>query len=179
MNIFLLDENEFHFAENDLPILIHGAEHAGSSLFTVSLLANLYNQGSAILFFTGYPMAKDEFIKQVGKPQEDRVIFVKGTEPNEFLHNVNELPDINERVILVKNIDLFDQSIFDAVSEKTKLVISGDIEKVPYKEHLLSKKFNSKILFSPASFEQIPELQKWNGYLISENNRGEISLEIQ
>jgi len=178
MNRFLLEGNEFHFAENDLPILIHGAEHAGSSLFTISLLADLYTQGSKILFFTGYHMAKDEFIKQVGEPQDDRIIFVKGTEPFEFIRYVKELEDINERVILIKNIDLFDQSIFDAIFEKDKLVISGDIEKVPYKERLLAKEFNTKILFSPASFEQIPELQRWNGYLIAENNRGEVSLQI-
>lgn len=168
-----------HFTENDLPILIHGADHAGSSLFTISLITDLYSQGSKILFFTGYHVAKDEFIKQVGEPQDDRVIFVKGTEPLEFLRNVKELEDINERVILIKNIDLFDQSILDAVIDKNKLVISGDIEKVHYIEHLLAKKFKTKILFSPASFEKIPELQQWNGYLIGDDKRGEVSLEIQ
>ncbi|MDO8269097.1 MAG: hypothetical protein Q7T54_00295, partial [Candidatus Levybacteria bacterium] len=114
-----------------------------------------------------------------GEPQVDKVIFVKGTEPSEFIRNVKELEDINERVILIKNIDLFDQSIFDAVFEKNKVVISGDIEKVSYKEHLLTRNFKTKILFSPASFEQIPELQEWNGYLITENKKGEVSLEIQ
>jgi len=64
------------------------------------------------------------------------------------------------------------------VFEKNKLVVSGDIEKVPYKERLLSKKFNTKILFSPASFEQIPEIQQWSGYLIGEEKRGEVSLLI-
>mgnify|MGYP001231045806 CR=1 FL=1 len=178
MNKFLLGGNELHFTENDLPILIHGIEHVGSSQFTISLLADLYTQGSKILFFTGYQMAKDEFIKQVGEPQDNRVIFVKGTEPSEFIQNVKELEDISERVILIINVELFDQSIFDAVFEKNKLVVSGDIEKVPYKERLLSKKFNTKILFSPASFEQIPEIQQWSGYLIGEEKRGEVSLLI-
>ncbi|MDO8269661.1 MAG: hypothetical protein Q7T54_03260, partial [Candidatus Levybacteria bacterium] len=66
MNTILLNGNVYHFSESSLPILIHGEDHAGSSLFTISLLADLYIQGSKILFFTGYHFAKDEFIKQVG-----------------------------------------------------------------------------------------------------------------
>lgn len=64
----LLDNNEINFSETDLPILIHGKEHsgAGASLFTVSLMANLYIQGSKMLFLSGYHMARDELLAQVG-----------------------------------------------------------------------------------------------------------------
>ena len=178
MNTILLNGNEYHFSEDSLPILIHGKEHVGASQFTVSLLADLYRQGSKILFFTGYPMAKDEFIKQVGESIDNKVIFVNGTESASFLEKVNELEDIDERVILIKNIDLFEQEIFDAVSNKNKVIISGDIEKVPYKTHLLEKEYTTKIFFSPASYAQVPNLQLWEGYLHGQNNEGRLTLEL-
>lgn len=178
MNTILLNRNVYHFSEDSCPILIHGEDHAGSSLFTVSLLADLYQQGSKILFLSGYPMARDEFVKQVGEYQNDNVIFIKGTEHFDFLKSVKELGDIDDRVILIKNIDLFTQEIFDSVSSKNKVIISGNIDKVPYKDHILQKVYKTKIFFSPASFEQVPDLQKWDGYLIGQNKKGTVSLQL-
>lgn len=179
MNKILFNGNEYHFSEDSLPILIHGEEHAGSSLFTVTLLAGFYKQRLKILFLSGYPMAKDEFIKQVGEAKNNDVIFVRGTEPLNFLKYVRELDDIEERVVLIKNIELFDQEIFDSVTNKNKVVISGNIDRVSYKNHLLEKYYKTKIFFSPASFEQIPDLQKWNGYLEGQNEEGRVSLQIE
>ena len=179
MNTILLNGHEFHFSKGNLPILIHGEDHAGASLFTVSLVADLYAQGSKILFLSGYPMAKDEFIKQVGEIKDDQVIFLGGNESLNFLKKVQDLEDIGERVILIKNIDLFEQEVFESVINKDKVIISGDIEKVAYRNRLFEKNFRTKIFFSPASFAQIPDLQKWEGYLNGQKEEGKLTLQIQ
>ena len=72
----LLDNQEFHFTKSHLPTLIHGEEHVGASLFTLTMLADLYTQGSKVIALTAYPMAIEEFDKQTGS-DENMQFFTK------------------------------------------------------------------------------------------------------
>lgn len=176
-----LNGQEIHFADGDLPILIHGKEHIGASLFTVSLLANLYSQGSGILFLSGYHMAKDEFLKQVEGDQE-RVIFIQKEDQKLFLKLIQTLPDINERIILIKNIELFPQDIFNAIKDKNKIIIAGDIDKCSFKKEIIAKKYQIKIIFSQPETDLgifLPKLKRYEGHFLSNDKKGTVFVQIK
>lgn len=170
-----LDHKEFHFTQSELPILIHGKEHTGTSLFTVSVLTDLYSRGSKIIALTGFAMAQVEFERQI-ESNENAQFFTKEKE-DVFMTNVQTNSDMNDRVILIKNIELFNEEIFDAVKDFSNVIISGDLNKCSFKEKILQKSFNTKILFSPLD-EALPELQKYEGYVITSNISGVVSLEV-
>ncbi len=170
-----LDHKEFHFTQSALPILIHGKEHTGSSLFTISALTDLYSQGLKIIVLTGYPMARDEFEEQTGA-EENAQFFTKENEEL-FITNIQTNSDVNDRVILIKNIELFSEEIFDTVKDFSDVIISGDLNKCSFKEKILQKSFNTSIYFSPLD-EALPELQEYEGYFVSQNNIGRVSLEV-
>jgi len=50
MNI-LLNKEKITFREENLPILIHGEEGSGASLYTISLAVNFISLGSRIIFY--------------------------------------------------------------------------------------------------------------------------------
>ena len=150
----LLNNSPWNFTVDDLPCLVHGKDKVGSSLFTVSLVADLYSQGSKFLFLSGYHMARDEFISQTREPEntiliEDqssiqsaeskRTIFIPRERMELFIKAIERLTDIQDRIVLIKNFDLFDESIFKAVEKNNKLILSGDLDKCLYKEKVISK----------------------------------------
>lgn len=171
----LLDGKEFHFTRPDLPILIHGEEHVGASLFTVSVLADLYAQGSKIIALTGYPMARDAFVEQTGS--EENMQFFTKEKTEEFLNFISKMPDIDDAIVLVKNIEFFSEEVFNTVKNLNNLIISGDVNKCSFKEKILQKSFNTSIYFSPLN-EALPELQEYEGYFVSQNNTGRVLLEV-
>lgn len=174
MKKILLDNQEFHFDQRYLPILIHGEAGSGASLFTISLLADLYSQGTKIIALTGFPMAREEFEKQTDA-NENTQFFTKENK-NSFSETVKKLSDQNDYVILIKNIELFDEQTFEEVKKFNNAFISGDINKCTFKEKLLQKNFTTQIYFSQLN-EALPSLQKYQGYLMSSNQTGIVSLE--
>lgn len=144
-----LNNQEFTFTEKDLPILIHGIDKAGSSLFTISLIAQFARNGSKILFFSRYDMAKEEFREQMRDGDLGNVISVKTGEEEDLLTTLKQTPDIQERVILLKNIDALRPDIFPAIKACHKLVISGDIDRCSFGDELRTIPFKTIIQFSP------------------------------
>ena len=193
----VLNNQEFHFSESNLPTLIHGEDHAGASLFTVSMVADLFTQGSRLLVLTGYPMARAEFLDQTDKTkdfvlatgnekpeilQEKQAIFLLKENADFFVRLTQELRDIHDRVILIKNIELFEEDILKAIKESGNLIISGDIDECLFKSEIRAKDFTTKIFFSPLKVDttiKLPQLQKYEGYLVSPDNRGNVSLKIE
>ena len=190
----LLNNTELQIDKSNLPCLIHGEAHVGSSLFTVSLIAKLYSQGEKILFLSGYPMARQEFIDQIERIDDvilaeknisnekltnARVIFVARENANLFIKLASNLSDIEERVVLIKNIDLFNKETYYPVKDLEKIVLSGDLNECSYKELILEKKFKSTFLFSKTlliNFD-LPNLNKFEGSFIDSGNiRGVVKL---
>lgn len=178
MNKILLNGNIFKCKESDLPFLIHGEEKAGSSLFTVTLAANLFSTGCKLLFLTGYVMAKEEFLKQTQSTENKNIIFCLKDQTENFINYLNTLPDMQERIIAIKNIDLFDERIFDLVSENEKIIISGDISRCIFKDKILNKDFKTKVFFSKLENTTIPNLQKYEGFLEKDNITGIVTTKI-
>jgi hypothetical protein len=179
----LLNNRELKFKEKDLPCLIHGLPHAGSSLFTISLIADLYTQGEKILFLSGYPMAREEFSTQTSYKDEPdiadrRVIFVSREDKDLFIKLANGLPDIKERIVLIKNIDLFGEEVFTPVKDLGKLVLSGNIDECSWRESIAKIDFRTKIFFSGSNSLKIetPKLNKYEGFFQGKNAEGTVKI---
>jgi hypothetical protein len=193
----LLNKNIFSFSITDLPCLIHGKEKMGSSLFTMSLCADLFTQGYKLLCITGYPMAKEEFLSQTGAEDETtsisnvinqktelnkKAIFVTKENPLAFIQLTKMMSDINERVILLKNIDLLNKDVFETVKNHQQLIVSGDFDNCNFSDEILKIHCNSKVFFSPPSknFEGIylPSLEHYHGYFKSQHSDGDIYIKV-
>lgn len=194
MGVILFEGKALSFGRGDLPLIIHGEDGNGASLFSISVMANLYNLGTKLLFISGYPMARDELKEQIGstidailiesevdlaKAHTKRVIFVPAGKQELFIRLLNELPDIAERIIYFKNYDLFDASVFDAVRKYPACVMQGDLNKVPNLANYIGTNWATKIYFSqpPELFDdKVPQLPKYNGFLRQDSKSGTVSL---
>ena len=185
-----LNKQPLNFTENDLPCLITYADKTGGSHFSITLVVGLFLRGSKILFLTAYPMAKDNFLQQVGEDRS-KIAFVTSVEElekakdvqviilesgNEALFNeaVKILPDLKERVILVKNMEVFGKIIFDTCLNMEKVILSGDIDKCADKERISKKDFITIIAFSKPEIPliDVPALEKYTGFLIGDHKMG-------
>lgn len=172
----LLDGEEKQFSLDSLPILIHGEDGSGASLYTVSFAANLYSQGFTILFLCGYPMAEEEFAKQVGSGYGNKARFFTKERIEEF-KKVLASKNNDKKVIVIKNIELFGEDVFDLVARKLNIVISGDINKSSFKQAIVDKGFTTQIYFSPLEGVEFPEMNKYEGFVISDKYKGVTSLQ--
>lgn len=195
MHSLLLNEHPFNARENDLPCLITYGEKTGGSHFSIVLVANLFQQGSKLLFFTAYPMARDDFMEQI-KGNEDQVLYI--TDINQldptfqciiiqsgneelFLEVLEKLPDVKERVILVKNIEAFSDRIFENLVHEDKIILSGNIDLSTSKESLTKRKYSSLVVFSKPEIDlgiDTPNLEKYAGYLKNERESGIVSVQM-
>lgn len=190
----LIDNDELHFSNTDLPLMIHGDDGYGASLFSVSVIADLYEQGASIVFLCGYHMARDEFDLQTQSKKDSiiigedfsaqeiegkRVIFIPSEHPKLLGQMLEALSDSEERVVFFKNFDLFDTNIFSAVENVPNLVMMGNIDKCIYKAKLFNKDWATQILFSMPQTEmhiKAPKLEKYKGFIKSDSKEGIVSL---
>lgn len=157
-----------------LPMLIHGEHSSGGSLYTVCLAAKWFTQEYDILFLCGYPMAEEAFTNEVGNVHTNARFFTK--ENVDAFLQVLKTSLRENTIVVVKNIELFDDKAFDAVSDIKNLIISGDVYKSKVKEKVLNKKFTTVIYFSAVEGKDIPELKKYQGFVITESYQGMTSL---
>lgn len=190
----LLNNEAYNINDSDLPCLIHYAPKTGGSHFSISLIADLFLRGENILFLTAYPMAKDNFLEQI-KGEEAKTSFI--TEEGQlntnaqaiilesgneelFLKAVKKLSDLKDRVILIKNMEVFSKEVIDSCLNLQKVILSGDLDKCLAKEQISTKQYQTIVLFSksqtPLKVEP-PILEKYTGYLWSENKKGLVSIE--
>ena len=192
----LLNSTEYNFSQNDLPLLIHGKDATGASMFSISVIASLYQQGKDIIFLSKYEGAKDAFDEQT--VSKDKSIFLSGGFTQESIHNkrviyipseqpdllgkiVESLDDLPNKVIFFKNFDLFDETIFAYVKDLPNLIMMGDLDKCPYSNHIINKNWQSKIYFSGSknvALPNMPKLQKYTGCFRSKNIEGIVNLSI-
>lgn len=191
----LLNDKEFIFKEEYLPCLAHYGEKMGGSHLSIVFVAQLFLQGSKILFLTAYPMAKEKFLEQIGGDHsnvafinkiEDLVdntsaqaLMVESGNESLFLEVINKLSDLDERVVLVKNIEKFSSKVFDTCLFLEKVILSGHLDECIDKDRISQKKYNTIIAFSqpPVSLSiQLPHLEKWTGYCVCPVDTGIIKI---
>lgn len=170
MNTILLDDQPVEtFDTASLPILIHGKEGSGASLYTITVAANWYVQGSNLLFLCGYPMAEQEFNQQVASLHPNARFYIQ-EKLSEFSSGMKTVA--NNTLVVIKNIELFDLDVFHLVHKHQKLIISGDIEETSFKKDLLFHPFASKVYFSELDGVELPVIPKYSGYVESGEYKG-------
>ena len=181
-------DKKHHFDENDLPTLINYKAEEWWSHYSMTLIANLALQWSKILLLTWYPEAKEQFYRDTQAITEDisvvhslaeakknknkQVIIIHDDDETLCLSTIKELPDIHERIIFIKNIDLFHKNLLTTCLKYNKLILSGYLDACVAKANISKKKYTSVILFSqpktllPYTF--VP-LEQYVGYIRSKN----------
>lgn len=178
MNI-LLDDKKVKFNKLDMPLLIHGAEKTGASFFSICFLANLLKDGAKNILFSAYPMAREEFRKQINGYEKDAII-IDSSDEKVLIERLKNIQNLKERVLLIKNIDNYSPDIFAAVKDLELVIFSGDLDKCQFANSIINKKFTTKIFFS--SSEKYPQyelsnLPKYHGKVVGDINNGIVSLD--
>ncbi len=179
MNI-LINDKIVNFTKDDFPILISGANKTGSSLFSITLVANLFKSGNKVLFLTAYPPAKMDFRNQLGNLLNENAIIVDSGEESVFVKKLEEIKDLENVIVLLKNMENYSTKLFDKLKDKKMVIFSGDIDECVFRNQLSNIDFKTKIFFSypkKINIENKIELPKYNGLIISEKYNGIIKLE--
>ncbi len=174
MKILIDNKGLRQLNQKNLPMLIHGEEGSGSSLYTIALAAKWFQQGYIILFLCGYQMAEEEFRRIAGK--KDSARFFTKDRWKEFGKEFSLTS--NKRIVFIKNIELFNSDVLRLVSTEKNLVLSGDINKSNLKDMILQKQYMTKIYFSDFSDIKFPLLGKYEGLLVSANINGITKVEL-
>lgn len=191
-NLYLNDK-KWELTEADLPCLVSYREKSGGSHFSISMIANLFLSGSKILFLTAYPMAKDNILEQLKGYEEDidyitdisnlnkdkKLIILESGNEELFIKACGLLTDISDRVVLIKNMEVFNEETINKAVFFPKILISGDIDKCKNKENILNIKFENTIIFSKPDASllfEVPALEKYTGYLYGNLNQGIVSI---
>lgn len=138
-------------------------------------------------------MAKDNFLQQI-KGEESKTAFITNESQlntdaqaiilesgNEklFLKAIEKLEDLNERVVLVKNIEVFSGAVIASCLKLQNIVLSGNLDACSMKEQICNKQYKTIILFNNSdslSNRELPALEKYAGYLWSDTMKGIVSL---
>ena len=191
----ILNNEPYIVSESDLPCLITYGEHMGGSHLSITLAANLFLSGSKILFLTAYPMAKENFLQQVGttsnvaivdsisdleKSYGYQAIILKSGDEALFLGAIKLIPDLNERVVLIKNMEVFSEEVINTSLALEKVILSGNIDTSTAKEKITKKNFKTLIAYNQPEIEiplTVPVLEKYSGFLLSDTTGGILTTE--
>ena len=171
----ILNSNEFKIGEDRLPCLVNYASKQGGSHLTMVMVANMFLLGSKILILTAYPMAKDKFCEQIGGENKNvafaiseseietnkdkQVIILESGNEQLFEPALSILDDINDRVILVKNMEQFSDQAVELCKPFSKTILSGDMSNCPGAKKLFDQGYFKSVI----SFDK-PDLEKYHGF---------------
>ncbi len=183
----LIDNKKFIPKIGLLPCAIHGAPRVGASLFSVVFCAKLIEQNHKLIFISAYPMARPELLKRLGRKKfiiinraedikkinQQSVIIYSGIN-SQIVKKIIQQAKINSRsVICLKNLEEYSPAVLKSLAQHKNVVFSGDFSKIKQEEVFFSAK--TKIFFSEYDYS-IPELKKYEGYMIGKNMKGKIKL---
>ena len=178
MKIIINDE-EIVFNKEDFPMFVNGADKSGASFFSISLLVNLFENGEKVLLFSAYDPAKEEFRKQLSVSINENALIIESGDESAFIKELDQIQDLSERIVLCKNIENYNSSLFDKLKDQGLVIFSGDVDKCEFGEQLANKDFKTKIFFSYPEKLEVKnkiELPKYKGLIISSKYNGIISL---
>jgi len=180
MDILVNNKNTI-FNKKDFPMLISGIDKTGTSFFSICLLANLLKAGEKVLFFSAYQAAKEAFAEQITNNKENAIVIESGEEEI-FLEVIKNTPDLSERFLLIKNMEVYSEKVFEATKGLNLVIFSGDLDKCSFADKLVEKDFSSKIFFSQSEKypqEGLGNLPKYFGKIIGNRINGIIKLDIK
>lgn len=173
MKIILNDKVVEKVVPESLPMLIHGAEGSGASLYTIALAAKFYQEGYAIVFLCGYPMAEEEFKKITG---DSNAKFFTKDKQAEFKYELGSSA-LSKTIVFIKNVELFQDDILGAIGNQKNIVLSGNVLDSSLTDKILSKEYTTKVYFSDIKDVKLPKLNKYEGWVVSGDFQGVTKLE--
>jgi hypothetical protein len=174
---FVVDGETVDFGESDLPMLISGKEGSGASFFSVCVAAQMLKKGSAVVFFSAYPMAKDDLRRLTTEDERQRAMIIESGEEEALIAALDKAVD--EPMIFIKNIENYSDRLFTKIEKAKRLIVSGDIDKCQFIGALEDKTFATKIFFTkPVGYpvNDFPSLEKYKGYIEGPGLRGKVAL---
>ncbi|MEI6511139.1 MAG: hypothetical protein WCO25_03800 [Candidatus Uhrbacteria bacterium] len=189
-----LNDSPTTFTTSDLPALVSGAEKHGASHLALCLMVDLFRQGNKVVIFSAFAAAKDDFKLMLTADELERVesvgpgdaivgkqaVLVNPGDAKALVAVLGKLDDLQERVILVKNIERFSLETLDAVRRLPHVVYSGDADDCPFADELATVDFATKIFFTPSMrfpVEGMPALEKYQGYAVGTEKNGVVTLQ--
>lgn len=192
----ILNGAPYVFTIDNLPCLIHYEKGMGGSHLSIVLFTQLFAQGYKLIFLCAYPQGEEKLIQLIGG--YDKVSFVNAREdfPGAdskqviLLDSGNDsllfdaanhmLPDFEQRIIFVKNIETFPKPMIRMLLDKHNVILSGDLDESSASDLLIKKPFTSLIAFNKPKLPlrlKIPKLEKWTAYLTSPTQNGIIQVQ--
>lgn len=146
------------------PILIHGAEKSGASLYTVMLTAMLVRRGLPVVFICAHSEAIRALQTElgIGRPSArsakvdgptatalehlQLIAFLK-RQDTDILGSLRALRDWSDRVVVVKNAEtILTPEFWETIQSHRRLIVSGDFNQ--RRNLFRPDAFRSTILFS-------------------------------
>ncbi len=161
MHTVLLNSERRAFTRADLPLLVHGKEGSGASLFTIVLAADLARAGEQIVLWSAYPMAKRALEEELGEDVFNVTMLAEGERAL-----MEALPSVSVgRILVVKNCETLSTSALEAVTGLPTVIASGDLDAVKASAW---DGFRTKVLFSPGlhPVAAMPPLAKYEAFLM-------------
>ena len=115
-------------------------------------------------------MAEEAFAKEVGSIYTNVQFYIQ-EKVDIFLTALKHGVDDNT-IVIVKNIELFDTNVFEAVNSMKNLIISGDVNKSKVNDLVLKKHFTTKVYFTPLKGKDLSHLKKFQGSVFSDDYEG-------
>ncbi|OGI45778.1 hypothetical protein A2121_00965 [Candidatus Nomurabacteria bacterium GWB1_40_6] len=172
-------KEEVKFTKENLPLFVHGKEHSGASLLSITIASLLHSSRVKLCIFTAYPMAKEEFMKQVENPVnvyylEDKknisealrfqTIIVQSGNIDLFIKIILNTVGMKDRIIFIKNIETIHVQILELVKSYT-FMVSGDLDFNLLQNEFKNMTYNTKIFTSPMEGVIIPPLEKYQAFM--------------
>ena len=195
MNTVSVNNNPFSLTETDLPCVISYPEKSGGSYTSIVLLTQILSAGSKIIFFTAYPMAKNELLEQIGTDninvfllteneqiehaKDFQVIIIQSGNEILLRETINRIPDIEQRVLFIKNIENYTEETVLACMQFQKRLISGDINMCANTDFFRKTYWETIIAFAEQVNLSIPvpSLEKYQAYVQSSRISGILSMQ--
>jgi hypothetical protein len=194
INFLKVGDKKHHFDTTDLPALIHYKCKEWWSHYSMSLIANLALQWSKVLILTWYPQAKEQFytdtkliaeqtvvvhtLTELKKNTDKQIIVIHDDDEALCLAAIKTLPDINERIIFIKNIEIFHKNLLTTCLKYDKLILSGELDDCAAKTNISKKKYASILLFSQPKIKlpyTFVPLKQYIWYIRSKNKESYIT----
>ena len=188
-------DHQPHFSTQDLPMLLHYQCKQGGSYYSMVLIEHLALQGHKVLLLTWYPQAKEQFLQDtptlasqtilvdtredIQTHQDKQLILLRHNDEQLCLQAIKQLKDIDDRIILIKNIELYHKPLITEALNHKKVILSGDLDASKYKKEILAHTYNAVILFSQPktkiAYTFVPWAQ-YTGYLRSKKKEGYVAV---
>lgn len=192
----LYNNTEYAPTLNDLPCLITYGDKTWWSQFSMTILAHLCIAGQKGIVLTAYPMAQENFEEQVEwenisiwhitsledieYSKDEQVIFIESWNSDLFIATLNQLDDIDERIVFIKNFEIFEKEVIEQCLQYEKVIISWNIDNCSIKEKVWWHIYNTIIAFSEPTYKlpiSYQPQEKYIWYIQWENKMGTINIQ--